>query len=118
MYVCMYFYSYRYLHICMHTHIHVGAYSLRYPSTGGIYSAAAAGGRPRVLLPVRLPSVARPCVAGATWTLVIASAPWAARYSHTTVIDGAGAIYVIGGSGGTTNYKDVWKSTDGGADRT
>ncbi len=26
----------------------------------------------------------------------------------------SGAIYVIGGEG-TTNYKDVWASTDGGA---
>jgi hypothetical protein len=35
------------------------------------------------------------------------------------VIDAAGAIYVIGGFGsGTTFYKDVWASTDRGADRT
>ncbi len=32
------------------------------------------------------------------------------------MIDAAGAIYVIGGrGGGTTFYKDVWVSTDGGA---
>jgi hypothetical protein len=32
------------------------------------------------------------------------------------VIDAvAGAIYVIGGSGGATDYNDVWASTDGGA---
>ncbi len=30
------------------------------------------------------------------------------------MVDAAGAIYVIGGEG-TTNYKDVWASTDGGA---
>jgi hypothetical protein len=30
------------------------------------------------------------------------------------VIDAAGAIYVIGGYG-TTYYRDVWVSTDGGA---
>jgi hypothetical protein len=30
------------------------------------------------------------------------------------VVDAAGAIYVIGGSGGTY-YHDVWVSTDGGA---
>jgi hypothetical protein len=42
------------------------------------------------------------------------TAPWAARKGHTTVIDAAGAIYVIGGSGGTY-YNDVWASTDGGA---
>jgi hypothetical protein len=60
------------------------------------------------------------CAAGATWTLVIASAQWAARASHTTVIDATGAIYVIGGLGGIgdTYYNDVWVSTDGGADRT
>jgi hypothetical protein len=41
------------------------------------------------------------------------------RYGHTSVIDGTGAIYVIGGRGGIgTNYNDVWASTDGGADRT
>ncbi len=36
---------------------------------------------------------------------------------HTSVIDAAGAIYVIGGiSGeGSAFYKDVWASTDGGA---
>ncbi len=33
------------------------------------------------------------------------------------MIDAAGAIYVIGG-GGSTRYRDVWASTDGGADRT
>jgi hypothetical protein len=32
------------------------------------------------------------------------------------VVDAAGAIYVIGGQGsGSTYYKDVWASTDGGA---
>jgi hypothetical protein len=30
------------------------------------------------------------------------------------VIDAAGAIYVIGGGYGSTEYQDVW--TDGGAD--
>jgi hypothetical protein len=30
------------------------------------------------------------------------------------VIDAAGAIYVIGGFGSGTLYKDVWASTDGG----
>jgi hypothetical protein len=42
------------------------------------------------------------------------TAPWAARRFHTSVVDAAGAIYVIGGLG-TTNYNDVWASTDGGA---
>jgi hypothetical protein len=55
-------------------------------------------------------------VAGATWTRVIASARWAARYLHTTVINAAGAIYVIGGSSSSAYLNDVWVSTDAGAD--
>ncbi len=57
--------------------------------------------------------------AGATWTRVTASAPWAARYSHATVIDAiAGAIFVVGGYGSSfTYYNDAWSSADGGADR-
>jgi hypothetical protein len=46
------------------------------------------------------------------------TAPWAARAGHTTVIDAAGTIYVIGGSsynGTDTHHHDVWASTDGGA---
>ncbi len=43
------------------------------------------------------------------------TAPWAARDAHTSVVDAAGAIYVLGGRGGTTYYNDVWASTDGGA---
>ncbi len=53
--------------------------------------------------------------AGVTWKLVIAHAPWPARYWHTSVIDAAGAIFVIGGWSGFTYYRDVWVSTDGGA---
>jgi hypothetical protein len=30
------------------------------------------------------------------------------------VVDAAGAIYVLGGIGGTTRYRDVWVSADGG----
>ncbi len=85
-------------------------------ATGGIYSSAATDtcafafalviGRPPI------------CAAGATWTSRTPSAPWAARSGHTTVMDAAGAIYVIGGFSGTTFYNDVWVSTDGGADRT
>ncbi len=53
---------------------------------------------------------------GITWTRRTLKAPWAARYSHTSVVDAAGAIYVIGGDGdGTTYLSDVWASTDGGA---
>jgi hypothetical protein len=55
--------------------------------------------------------------AGVTFTNRTTSAPWDARYAHTSVIDAAGAIYVIGGySDGTlTYYQDVWVSTNGGS---
>jgi hypothetical protein len=58
--------------------------------------------------------------AGVTWTSRTASAGWAARAYHTSVVDAAGAIYVIGGTSnydgdGTSNFNDVWASTDGGA---
>jgi hypothetical protein len=43
------------------------------------------------------------------------AAPWADRYGHSTVIDAAGAIYVIGGTNGATYYNDVLVSYDGGA---
>jgi hypothetical protein len=52
--------------------------------------------------------------AGVTWTNRTPSAPWTARGGHTTVVDAAGAIYVLGGYNGTL-YQDVWVSTDGGA---
>ncbi len=45
---------------------------------------------------------------------MIASAPWAARESHASVVDAAGAIYVLGGEGKTV-YHDVWVSTGKGA---
>ena len=57
----------------------------------------------------------RALAAGATWTSRTTSAPWAVRAEHTTVIDAAGAIYVIGGQASGTFYQDVWASTDGGA---
>ncbi len=70
----------------------------------------------------------RRVAAGVSWTSRTLKAPWAARYGHTTVIDAAGAIYVIGGYGplyflSSTSpvagyLKDVWASNDGGADRT
>jgi hypothetical protein len=57
--------------------------------------------------------------AGVTWTSRTANAGWDARNDHTSVIDAAGAIYVIGGNDrGIIYYHDVWVSTDGGADRT
>ena len=60
----------------------------------------------------------RASAAGVTWTSRTASAPWAAREGHTSVIDAAGAIYVIGGRYLNTYFQDVWVSTDRGADRT
>ncbi len=65
----------------------------------------------------RWSSAVRLCAAGTAWRPVIASAPWAARYGHTTVIDAASAIYVLGGRNSGTVYNDVWVSTDRGADR-
>ncbi len=60
----------------------------------------------------------RALAAGVTWTCRTSNAPWGARYWHTSVIDAAGAIYVIGGYGDGIGYlQDVWVSTDGGADR-
>ncbi len=70
--------------------------------------------------------------AGVTWASLTASAQWGYRYGHTSVIDAAGAIYVIGGWGSTLDgtadgadvgevegstdlLKDVWVSTDGGS---
>ncbi len=61
----------------------------------------------------------RALAAGVTWTTRTTSAPWAARTQHTSVIDAAGAIYVIGGYGsGGTIKNDVYVSADGGADQT
>ncbi len=59
--------------------------------------------------------LARASAAGVTWTSRTAKAGWGYRFSHTSVIDAAGAIYVIGGGGDETLYKDVWVTTDGGA---
>ncbi len=53
--------------------------------------------------------------AGVTWTSRTLAAPWAGREQHTSVIDAAGAIYVIGGLSDGTGCQDVWASTDGGA---
>jgi hypothetical protein len=59
----------------------------------------------------------RALAAGAMWRCRTMTAPWAGRDGHTTVVDAAGAIYVIGGQGwnGPTFFNDVWVSTDGGA---
>jgi hypothetical protein len=63
--------------------------------------------------------------AGASWALMTANATWAAREGHTSVIDAAGHIYVLGGGyiacyrGGCrcAFYNDVWRSADQGAAR-
>ncbi len=61
----------------------------------------------------------RRVAAGVTWSLVTSNAPWAGRHSHTTVIDAAGTMYLIGGFGGATgNLNDVWSSANKGANRT
>jgi hypothetical protein len=52
-----------------------------------------------------------------TWTSRSPKAPWTARYGHTSVIDAAGAIYVLGGYDGKY-LADVWVSTNGGEDPT
>jgi hypothetical protein len=61
----------------------------------------------------------RAWAAGVTWTSRTLNASWAGRYTHTSVIDAAGAIYVIGGAGVINGTgvcpQDVWVSTDGGA---
>ncbi len=51
-----------------------------------------------------------------TFTNRALKAEWAGRLGHTSVIDAAGAIYVIGGFG-STYFQDVWASTNGGARR-
>jgi hypothetical protein len=53
--------------------------------------------------------------AGRTWTSRTLKAGWGGRYGHTSVVDAAGAIYVIGGYSGKNYLNDVWASTDGGA---
>jgi hypothetical protein len=57
----------------------------------------------------------RAWAAGVSWASRTTSAEWAARAYHTSVIDAAGTIYVIGGRyNENTRYNDVWASTDGG----
>ena len=60
--------------------------------------------------------MSRAFAAGRTFSSRTLKAEWAARYAHTSVIDVSGAIYVLGGlDSTTTDYNDVWASTDGGA---
>ncbi len=61
--------------------------------------------------------MSRASAAGRTFTNRTLKAPWAAREGHTSVVDAAGAIYVIGGVGDffTGYLNDVWATLDGGA---
>ena len=58
-----------------------------------------------------------PCAAGATWVRVTEHAPWHARANYASVIDGTGAIYVLGGNSGFMGLNDVWRGTAGGEAR-
>jgi hypothetical protein len=76
---------------------------------------------PRVCFAIGAIDRSSALAAGVTWKSRTTSAPWAGRQSHTTVIDADGAIFVLGGAFYNSNFtylNDVWKSTDGGADRT
>ncbi len=91
--------------------------------TGSIHGSACDGRTAHACFGVCHRSVAR-VAAGGSWTSITytGDSVWAGRYGHTTVIDAAGTIYVIGGfthsgGGSSTYHQDVWKSTVGGADR-
>jgi hypothetical protein len=71
-------------------------------------------GRARVISFGAIGRVMCVSAAGRTFTSRTLKAGWAARYGHTSVVDAFGAIYVLG-SGGSTYYRDVWASTNGGA---
>ncbi len=58
--------------------------------------------------------LSRAFAAGRTFSNRTLKAEWAARHSHTSVVDASGAIYVIGGFDGGILYNDVWASIDGG----
>jgi len=51
---------------------------------------------------------------GATWTQVNASAGWAGRYGHTSVVMPDGSIVLMGGNR-NSYLNDIWRSTDNGA---
>jgi hypothetical protein len=61
----------------------------------------------------------RALAAGKTWVSRTDTAPWGPRWGHTSVVDAAGAIYVLGGEddgASSTAFKnDVYVSIDGGA---
>jgi hypothetical protein len=90
-------------------------------ATCGIYSAArdALCGRTRAVAVRCHRPGSRASAAGVNWTCRTANAGWGdgdgvGRGWHTSVVDAAGAIYVIGGNRGG-DFDDVWASTDGGA---
>jgi hypothetical protein len=56
-----------------------------------------------------------PRAAGATWGRVTNYVLWEARSGHTTVIDAAGIMYLMGGFNGTSFFNDMWISTNKGA---
>jgi hypothetical protein len=90
------------------------AHSRGTASTCDIYSRPAT--RAHTYTPTYAFFGSRALAAGAMWRCRTASAPWAGRRDHTSVVDAAGAIYVIGGRGfNNTFFNDVWASTDGGA---
>jgi hypothetical protein len=73
------------------------------------------GGRARVVA-VGATGRSRPALAaGRNWTCRTAKAESEERSGHTSVVDAAGAIYIIGGSTDVPCFQDVWASTDGGA---
>jgi hypothetical protein len=104
--------------ICVRVHVRARACAWAGVAGCSLYSSAGgAGGRACV---VAVGAIGFRCrarsAAGITFSNRTSSAPWGARYGHTSVVDAAGAIYVIGGgSGSTTRLKDVWASTAGGA---
>jgi hypothetical protein len=102
------------VHACA---VRLNAPSHRTAGTGGIYSSArGASAAARACLRLVSSVYSRALAAGVTWTSRTTSAPWTARGGHTSVIDAAGVIYVLGGFGiGFPWYNDVWASTNGGA---
>ncbi len=94
----------------------------RFGGTAAIGGIARPAARAAACAWLRFGAIGRVCrgsAAGVTWTSRTLAAEWAGRYYHTSVVDAAGAIYVLGGWGsGGTYLNDVWASTDRGADRT
>ncbi len=75
------------------------------------------GGRARVVAVRCHRPGSRASAAGVNWTSRTANAPWGPRAFHTSVVDAAGAINVLGGHSANAlyYYSDVYASTDGGA---